>query len=257
MGKFGKDTRRMSARDFKAQEDLAKKFGYKKMSAFKLEVAKAIKGFCAGGGYLFAMCSGSESLDVALAADGVDIVPSQFDGDGMDAKVQEKLNFEKALAFENFFISSEEFDGERRGGPRSFSDINIGLGSGWGGFSEEEIDSYFNLFEFSAKWDVIPALLTQNHQNTIREFMGQTTGFNKKTVKSNVLVMGTSKTSDRYIYGEVGHGQFAFYAGHDPEGRRGFHRMPTDLNLHTNSPGYRLILNNVLFPSARKKKRKT
>jgi hypothetical protein len=258
-GQFGKDTRRMSADDIGAQENLAKKFGFKKVSGLKLEVAKAIKSFCAGGGYLFAMCSGSESLDVALAANGIDIVPSQFDGDGIDPKAQEKLNFEKTLAFESFLLSNDEYDGERRGGLRSFSNINIGINQGWGGggFGEEENDTYFNLFEFSAKWDIIPALLTQNHQNIIREFIGQTTGFNKNTVKSNVLIMGTSKTSDRYIYGEVGHGQFAFYAGHDPEGRRGFHRTPTDLNLHTNSPGYRLILNNVLFPSAQKKKRKT
>ncbi|MBC7407318.1 MAG: asparagine synthetase B [Arcicella sp.] len=255
-GQFGKDLQKMSAQDMKAQEDLAKKLGFKKNSQLKLEVAKAIKAFCAGGGYLFAMCSGAETIDVALAAEGIDIVSSKFDDDGIDPDAQSKLDFSKTLAFDNFILSLEEESGMRRG--RSFSNINSSAnGQGWGGWGEDEVDSYFNLFSFSAKWDIIPALLTQNHESQIREFMGQTTAFNKKTVKSNVLVLGSSKTSDRYIYGEIGKGQFAFYGGHDPEGRKGFHRTPTDLNIHPHSPGYRLILNNVLFPSARKKKRKT
>lgn len=255
-GQFGKDLQKISALDMKAQEDLAKKFGFKKNSQLKLEVAKAIKTFCAGGGYLFAMCSGAETIDVALAAEGIDIVPSKFDDDGIDPEAQSKLDFSKTLAFDNFILSLDEDSGMRRG--RSFSNINSSAnGQGWGGWGEDEIDSYFNLFSFSAKWDIIPALLTQNHEFQIREFMGQTTAFNKKTIKSNILVLGSSKTSDRYIYGEIGKGQFAFYGGHDPEGRKGFHRTPTDLNIHPHSPGYRLILNNVLFPSARKKKRKT
>ena len=256
-GQYGKDRRRMNFDDVQAQEKIARKFGYKKVSELKLEVAKAIKGFCAGGGYLFAMCSGSESLDVALAAEGLDIVPSQYDGDEADPNAQIKLDFEKTIAFGSFLL--ETGDGGGRG-MRSFSNINAQMGGGWGAGGwggEDETDTYFNLFTFSAKWDIIPALLTQNHEFQIREFMGQTNAFNKTTVKSNVLVMGNTKNTDRYIYGELGRGQFAFYAGHDPEGRRGFHRMPTDLNLHPNSPGYRLILNNVLFPSARKKKRKT
>lgn len=258
-GQYGKDKRRMTFDDVQAQEKIAKKFGFKKVSQLKLEVAKAIKGFCAGGGYLFAMCSGSESLDVALAAEGVDIVDSQYDGDAADPDAQHKLDFEKTIAFGSFLL--ENGDGGGRG-MRSFSNINAKMAGGWGGASggwgdEEEIDTYFNLFTFSAKWDIIPALLTQNHQFQIREFMGQTNAFNKATVKSNCLIMGTGQNSDRYIYGEIGRGQFAFYGGHDPEGRRGFHRVPTDLNLHPNSPGYRLILNNVLFPSAKKKKRKT
>lgn len=254
-GQYGKDRRRMTQKDVQAQEEIARKFGFSKVSQLKLEVAKNIKAFCAGGGYLFAMCSGAETIDVALAADGVDIVPSQFDGDGSDPTAQSKLNFEKTLAFGDFILQGE--DEGFRGGMRSFSNINSSNGRGWGGWDEEETDTYFSLFTFSAKWDVIPAMLTQNHESLIREFMGQTSAFNKKTVKSNVLVMGQSSTSDRYIYGEVGKGQFAFYGGHDPEGRRGFHRTPTDLNLFPHSAGYRLILNNVLFPSAQKKKRKT
>lgn len=256
-GQYGKDRRRMTFEDVQAQEKIAKKFGFDKVSKLKLEVAKAIKGFCAGGGYLFAMCSGAESLDVALAAEGLDIVPSQYDGDDADSNVQQKLDFEKTIAFGSFLLESGDGGGR---GMRSFSNINAQMAGGWGGGSwggEDETDTYFNLFTFSAKYDVIPALLTQNHEFQIREFMGQTNAFNKTTVKSNCLILGTGKNSDRYIYGEIGRGQFAFYGGHDPEGRRGFHRTPTDLSLHPNSPGYRLILNNILFPSAKKKKRKT
>ncbi|GAA4463183.1 hypothetical protein GCM10023189_40930 [Nibrella saemangeumensis] len=247
-GQFGRSIRRMSAADLKAQEDIARKFGYAKVSQMKLAVAKTIKGFCAGGGYLFAMCSGAETFDIALAAEGIDIVDSQFDGDGIDPSAQSKLDFSKTFAFYNFTL---DLDNGYRG--MSFSDIN----STSGRWSYDEPSSYFTLFEFSAKWDVIPAMLTQNHANIIKEFHGQTTAFRKQTVKPNVLVMGTSKTADRYIYGEMGNGQWTFYGGHDPEGIRGNFRNPTDLNLHPHSPGYRLILNNVLFPSARKKKRKT
>ncbi|MEA5457628.1 hypothetical protein VB796_01180 [Arcicella sp. LKC2W] len=255
-GQYGKNLWRISPEDIKAQENIAKKFGFKKNSDLKLEVAKAIKAFCAGGGYLFAMCSGAETIDVALAAEGIDIVSSEFDGNGIDKEAQQNLDFSKTLAFGDFLLELGNDSGERR--MRSFSNINSSVGGkGFGGWSEDENETYFNLFNFSAKWDIIPALLTQNHEFQIREFMGQTTAFNKKTVKPNVLVMGSSKSSDRYIYGEVGRGQFAFYGGHDPEGRKGFHRTPTDLNIHPHSPGYRLILNNVLFPSARKKKRKT
>lgn len=251
-GQFGKNLRRMSSEDIKAQEDIARRTGYKKISQMKLAVAKAIKGFCAGGGYLFAMCSGAESLDVALAAEGVDIVESTFDGDGADPNAQEKLDFGKTIAFENFKLSTDE---DYRG--MSFSDINYATGR-WG----DEQMTFFKLFDFSAKWDVIPTMLTQNHEFVIREFFGQTTAFRKTTVKSSVLTMGESKASARYLYGELGLGQWTFYGGHDPEGVRGgggggSWRMPTDLNLHPHSPGYRLILNNVLFPSAKKKKRKT
>ena len=236
-GQYGRNMRRMSA------------LKYPKVSALKLDVAKMIKLFCMGGGYLFAMCSGAETLDIALSAEGTDIVSSRFDGDDIDAHAQSKLDFSKTLAFENYSLYLNDGEGY---GSMSFSDINV-----WSGRFDDEVTSYFDLFDFSAKWDVIPAMLGQNHEHLIREFMGQTSAFNKKTVKSNVLVMGEGKESHRYIYGELGLGQWVFYGGHDPEGRRGFHRTPTDLNLFPHSPGYRLILNNVLFPSARKKKRKT
>jgi hypothetical protein len=247
-GQYGRNLRRMSQEDVRAQEEITRKYGYSKVSHMKLAVAKRIKEFCAGGGYLFAMCSGAETFDIALAAEGVDIVDAQFDGDGVDPNAQSKLDFSKTFAFENFHLQLD--DGY---GGMWFSDINASLGSY--GFGQS--DDVFTLFDFSAKWDVIPSMLVQNHEYQIREFSGQTSAFTKKTVKSNVLVMGQSKSSDRYLYGEVGVGQWTFYGGHDPEGRRGGHRMTTDLNLYPHSPGYRLILNNVLFPSARKKKRKT
>ena len=250
-GQFGRNMRRMSYKDMKAQEEIAQRFKYNKISALKLDVAKTIKAYCMEGGFLFAMCSGAETLDIALSAEGVDIVSSRFDGDNVDNKAQEMLDFNKTFAFEDFTLYLNDGDGYGYNS-MSFSDINASNGR-----FDEEINSYFNLFDFSAKWDFIPAMLVQNHEHLIREFMGQTTAFNKKTVKSNVLVMGESKESNRYIYGEIGLGQWVFYGGHDPEGRRGFHRTPTDLNLFPHSPGYRLILNNVLFPSAKKKKRKT
>ena len=248
-GQFGRNLRRTTEADVKAQEAIASRFGFKKVPQMKLAVAKLIKEFCAGGGFLFAMCSGAETFDIALAAEGIDIV-DQLDGDGVDPNAQSKLDFDKTFAFYNFKLQLDEYDG------MSFSDINSSGGGfrGWGG----EGNSYFNLFDFSAKWDVIPAMLVQNHENLIREFFGQTTAFTKRTVKPSALIMGTSASADRYIYGEMGRGQWTFYGGHDPEGRGGGGRkMPTDLNLYPNSPGYRLILNNILFPSARKKKRKT
>jgi hypothetical protein len=249
-GQFGKNLRRMSEQDMQIQKDLAKRLKYNKISEMKLDVAKSIKTFCAGGGFLFAMCSGAETLDIALAAEGVDIVSSRYDGDDIDADAQEKLDFSQTFAFENFKLIFNESGGW---GGISFSNINANLNGGF----DEDTESYFNLFNFSAKWDFIPAMLCQNHEHLIREFMGQTSAFNKNTVKSKVLVMGESKVSNRYIYGEFGTGQWVFYGGHDPEGRRGSHRIPTDLHIFPHSPGYRLILNNVLFPSARKKKRKT
>ncbi|MCY7358732.1 MAG: asparagine synthetase B [Rudanella sp.] len=248
-GQFGRNLHRMSAEDIKAQETIAGKYGYSKVSQMKLAVAKKIKEFLAGGGYLFAMCAGAETFDIALAAEGVDIVGSSFDGDGADPDAQSKLDFSKTVAFYSFNL---EGDGGYRGFS-SFSDINSAVGRGY-----DQPGTFFELFNFSAKWDVIPAMLTQNHQTIIKEFFGQTTAFRKGAVKPNVLVMGEGKTSDRYLYGELGRGQWTFYGGHDPEGMRGNNfRTPTDLNLHPHSPGYRLILNNVLFPSARKKKRKT
>ena len=244
-GQFGRHLRRESQLEADLQKITASKRGYAKVSEMKLDVAKKIKGFCAGGGYLFAMCSGAETFDIALSADGVDITESIYDGDEADPEAQSKLDFNKSLAFENFTMES--------GYSRKFSDINTGWGDYW------QRKDFFNLFEFSAKWDIIPSLLTQNHEHTIREFIGQTTAFSKYVVKSSALILAENRKLNnvRYIYGELGRGHWTYYSGHDPEGNPGQWREPTDLNQHPNSPGYRLILNNVLFPSAKKKKQKT
>ena len=236
--------------DVKIQEATAKRNSFKKVSEMKLAVAQTIRGFCAGGGFMFAMCSGPETFDVALAANGIDIVERMFDGDGSDPQAPAKLDFNQTFAFHNFKLDLNPSNNE-------FSTID----------SRPEISSgatfasdFFTLFDFSAKWDIVPAMLTQNHDKVIKGFMGQTTSFKRGLIKPSVLVMGETKTMDeaKYIHGEFGKGQWTFYGGHDPEDYR--HMVgdpPTDLNLHPNSPGYRLILNNVLFPAAKKKKQKT
>lgn len=246
-GQHGRFMRRESqVMQAKLQEITAQQFGYGKVSQMKLDVAKKIKTYLGSGGYVFAMCSGAETIDIALAANGVDISGSAFDGDEMDPEAQEKLDFSQTLAFENFTL---EYSG------RKFSDINSGASrpNYW-----ETPNSFFRLFDFSAKWDVIPSMLTQNHEHVIREFHGQTSVFNKFLIKPMALILGenTLENRVRYIYDEFGKGHWTFYSGHDPEGNPGPGRR-TDLNLHPHSPGYRLILNNVLFPSARKKKQKT
>jgi len=245
-GQFGRHLRNDSQLEADLQKITASKMGYTKVTQMKLDVAKKIKAFCAGGGYLFAMCSGAETFDIALAANGVDISESTFDGDEADPNAQSKLDFFQSLAFENFTMEP--------GYSRKFSDIN----TGWGDYGSRGKD-FFSLFEFSAKWDIVPSLLTQNHEHTIKEFIGQTTAFNKYVVKATALVLAENRRLNnvRYIYGELGRGHWTFYSGHDPEGTPGRWREPTDLNQHPNSPGYRLILNNVLFPSAKKKKQKT
>lgn len=245
-GQHGRYMRRNASRiEADIQEVTAQRLGFKKVSEMKLAVAKKIKAFCGAGGYLFAMCSGAETFDIALAAEGVDINESTYDGDDSDPGAQEKLDFEKTLAFEKFTLEP--------GYSRRFSDINV---------NRDYFDAsndFFVVFKFSAKWDIVPTMLTQNHDYYIREFHGQTTAFNKYVVKPTALILGENKSKNhvRYIYGELERGHWTYYSGHDPEGIPGRGRGPTDLNLFPNSPGYRLILNNVLFPSAKKKKQKT
>lgn len=245
-GQAGRHLRPESQLEADLQKITASKLGYATVPEMKLNVAKKIKEFCAGGGYLFAMCSGAETFDIALAANGVDIAESMFDGDEPDPEAGAKLDFTNTLAFENFTMEP--------GYSRKFSDIN----TGWGDYGQRSSD-FFTLFEFSAKWDIIPSLLTQNHEHAIREFIGQTTAFSKYIVKSSALVLAENRSLNnvRYIYGELGRGHWTYYSGHNPEGNPGHWREPVDLNQHPNSPGYRLILNNVLFPSAKKKKQKT
>ncbi len=228
-------------------EALARSFGFAKVSQCKLAVAKKIKEFVAGGSFMFAMCSATESFDVALAAEGIDICASIFDGDGIDSDAQEQLDFSKTFAFQNFQLNSQM--------GMNFSTIDNSMRRN----RDINID-YFALFDFSAKYDPIPTMLTQNHTKIIKGFMGQTTSFKKSCVKPEVLTLGETKPfgESRYIHGVIGQGFFSFYGGHDPEDYMHRHTDPdTDLSLHPNSPGYRLILNNILFPAAKKKKRKT
>lgn len=231
-----------------AAELFATKLGYNKVSEEKGAVAKKIRDFVIGGGFMFAMCSATDSFDIALAADGVDICESMFDGDASEPSYQSKINYANSFAFKDFIL-------DRKPEHYEFSNIDM---------TEKRMipmeKDYFTLMEFSAKWDPIPSMLCQNHTQLVKGFMGQTTAFDQTLVKSNVLVMGTCEINGeaRYIHGEKGKGMFTFYSGHDPEDYQ--HRVgdpATVLDLHPNSPGYRLILNNVLFPAARKKKQKT
>jgi hypothetical protein len=225
----------------------AKMLGFKKVSKLKLAVANNLKNFVLGGGFLFTMCSGTDSFDIALSAHSTDICEEMFDGDGADPNCQQKLDYNNTFAFHNFQLEQNPYVYE-------YSNID-----GTPLHKNESLDK-FTLFEFSAKWDVIPTMLTQCHTDIINDFMGQTTDFKKDFIKSNVLILGENKAlgTAKYVHGEMGQGTWTFYGGHDPEDYQ--HMVqdpPTDLNLHPNSPGYRLILNNILFPAAKKKKRKT
>ncbi len=250
-GKFWASYRNASwyKEQVKEAEDMALKHGYATVSELKLAVSKKIRDFTMGGGFLFAMCSATDSYDIALAAEGVDICDRMFDGDPIESGAQAKLDYTKSFAFKDFKIELN---------PMAYEVSSIDVDPRTRKVKEE--NDLFALNEFSAKWDVIPTILTQNHERVIKAFMGQTTAFNKDQVKSTVIIMGENKSLNeaRYIHGTMGKGQFTFYGGHDPEDYR--HMVgepPTDLNLHPNSPGYRLILNNILFPSVKKKKQKT
>ena len=230
-------------------EESARKHGFGKVSHLKLATVKRIKAYVASGGFLFAMCSATDTYDIALAAEGHDIIESMYDGDGADPRAQSKLDFSKTIAFENFTIERD---------PMRYEYSNIDNQANERGLVEK--NDYFTLFEFSAKWDPIPTMLTQNHQQIIHGFMGQTTGFKKQLVKGDVVIMGQTPSINeaKYLHGVLGRGFWTFYGGHDPEDYQHFvNEPPTDLNLHPNSPGYRLILNNILFPAAKKKKQKT
>ncbi len=232
----------------KDAEKLATELGFTKVSEEKLAVAKKIRDYVIGGGFMFAMCSATDSFDIALAAAGVDIVEAMFDGDASTPNYQSKINYNKTFAFTDFDLVKNPTTYE-------FSSIDMTRKR-----RIPKTSDYFSLIEFSAKWDPVPTMLTQNHTILVKGFMGQTTSFDRSTVKSNVLVLGENKTNReaRYIHGTKGKGMFTFYGGHDPEDYT--HRVgdpKTELDLHPTSPGYRLILNNVLFPAAKKKKQKT
>ena len=232
----------------KSFEKNAKELGFNKVSQAKLAVAKKIKEYVLSGGFLFAMCSATDSYDIALASEGVDICQHMFDGDPIDNDIETKLNYKNTLAFKDFELVKNPNRYE-------FSSIDATQTRK----IKRNLD-FFTLFDFSAKWDPVPTMLCQNHMQVIKGFMGQTTSFRNKYLKSDVIIMGETKSTNesRYIHGKLGNGTWTFYGGHDPEDYQ--HKVgdpKTDLSLHPNSPGYRLILNNILFPAAKKKKLKT
>jgi len=232
----------------KEAEALATKLGYSKVSEEKLDVALKIREYVIGGGFMFAMCSAADSFDIALSAQGLDICEPMFDGDGSDANYQNRIDYKRTFAFTDYTL-------EQSPNIYEFSTIDMTRKR-----RIPKTTDYFTLMDFSAKWDPIPTMLCQNHTALVKGFMGQTTSFTRDQIKSNVLIMGENKTNGeaKYIHGIKGKGFFTFYGGHDPEDYT--HRVgdpKTELELYPTSPGYRLILNNVLFPAARKKKQKT
>lgn len=232
-------------------ELMAKKLGFRKVSDEKGVVARAIKDYMAKGGFVFAMCSATETMDIALAAENVDIVPEELDGDPVDPDCQNKLDYSKTLAFIDFEVSTNAYEYKHSTIDTTPDKVAARLGL--------EAD-YFTLFDFSAKLDPVPCMLVQNHVSVVQGFMGQTTAFRKNLVKKYVTILGETEGRDevKYIHGNYGRGTWTFFGGHDPEDYE--HRVedpPTDLSLHKSSPGYRLILNNILFPAAKKKERKT
>ncbi len=230
-------------------EESARLHGFSKVSHLKLAVTHKIRDYTNSGGFLFAMCSATDTYDIALSAEGVDICGPMFDGDPADPAANSKLDYSKTFAFKDYKLIQNPYIYE-------YSDIDNQYNER--GLTEE--NDFFSLFQFSAKWDPIPTMLTQNHEHVIHGFMGQTTAYKKKMIKGDVIIMGETADIDeaRYVHGVSGKGFWTFYGGHDPEDYQHFvGEEPTDLNLHPNSPGYRLILNNILFPAAKKKKRKT
>jgi hypothetical protein len=250
-GKFWRNYRNAPWYQQQVQESeaMAAQLGYAKVSGMKLAVATRIRDYVAGGGYLFTMCSGTDSYDIALAAEGVDICTAEFDHDPIDPQAQQKIDFARGFAFKDYRLVVDPNIYE-------FSDIDAtDIHSRIG-----QTRDFFTLFDFSAKWDLVPSMLCQSHEQVVRGFMGQTTAFRSSLVKPGITVMGENKAQGtvKYIHGEFGLGQWTYYGGHDPEDYQ--HMVgdpPTDLALHPNSAGYRLILNNILFPAARKKKQKT
>ena len=255
-GQYGKFYAQFSSTPWYVEQQImyekkAKQLGFKKVSEMKGAVARKIKEYIAAGGFMFAMCSATDSYDIALAAENVDICESMYDGDPADPNAQKKLDYSKCLAFENFMLETNPLIYE-------YSEIDIPP-SPLIDLSQQSSD-YFTLFEFSAKYDPVPTMLTQDHANIIKGFIGQTTNFKKSLIKKNVIILAEKEGTEqvRYLHGNYGRGTFTFYSGHDPEDyQHAVGDPPTDLKLHKNSPGYRLILNNILFPAAKKKQQKT
>lgn len=237
--------------EVRTQERIAVDLGFSKVSDLKLAVAEKIRDYVIKGGFLFAMCAATDTYEIALAAWNTDIVPAVFDGDGIDPDYKEKLDFSRTFAFENFSIITD---------PNIYEFSDIDIPPGYDPYAIDMNTDYFSLFEFSAKWDPVPTMLTQNHEDLIRGFMGQTSNFNRERIKKHVVVMGDTPGTSRvkYLHGNAGRGTFTYLGGHDPADYRHFvGDPPTNLELYKNDPGYRLILNNILFPAAKKEKRKT
>ena len=231
-----------------SQNASANFMGFQKVSEMKREVSLTLRNFVLGGGFLFTMCSGTDSFDIALAAQDVDICDPMFDGDPADSQANSKLVFSEGLAFQDYNLEMNPliYEFSNIDGTKDHRDI-------------KQINDFFTLFDFSAKWDIVPTMLTQSHKRVITGFMGQTTSFRKEFIRPDVTVMGDNRnlSTAKYIHGELGRGQWTYYGGHDPEDYKHMvNDPPTDLNLHPNSPGYRLILNNILFPAAKKKGKK-
>jgi len=249
-GKFFRNYQHMPwyQEEVSTNEQVARKMGFLKVSEMKMVVSKTIQSYVANGGFLFAMCAATDTYDIALAAQHTDICESMYDGDPAAHDMNDHLDFTQTFAFHNFKVEKDPYKYE-------FSDIDVTDTR-----KVNMVSDYFTLFEYSAKWDPVPTMLCQNHTRVVKGFMGQTTAYNKDLLKPEVLVMGELKSANeaRYIHSEYGNGTWTFYGGHDPEDyRHAVGDPPTELKLYPNSPGYRLILNNVLFPAAKKKKQKT
>jgi hypothetical protein len=255
-GQYGKFYANFSTQPWYVEQQVmyekkAHELGFRKVSDMKKAVAVKIKEYIAAGGFLFSMCSATDTYDIALASLNTDICESMYDGDPADPKAQKKLDYSQCLAFENFTLETNPLRYE-------YSDIDLPP-SDMVDLLNPETD-YFTLFEFSAKYDPVPTMLTQDHANIIKGFIGQTTNFKKSLIKKSVTILAEKEGTEevRYIHGNYGRGTFTFYGGHDPEDyKHAVGDPPTDLRLHKNSPGYRLILNNILFPAAKKKQQKT
>ena len=254
-GQYGKFYKNYNKRAWYKQMEsdfnfTANKYGFSSVHNLKKDIAFKIKQYMSNGGFVFAMCSATDSFDIALSALNVDIAHQVFDGTGIDPNYNTKLNYHNCVAFENFELYTD---------PMIYEYSTIDLPPGHKPVAKGAEEDYFTLFEFSAKWDPVPTMLTQNHVGVINGFMGQTTSFNRENIKKHITILGEVEGEDivKYIHGNVGKGSFTFLGGHDPEDYRHIGDPPTNLSLHRNSPGYRLILNNILFPSARKKDRKT
>ena len=255
-GQYGKFYKYRNQAWYKNMENdfniTANKYGFNSVHKFKKTIALKIKNYIINGGFLFAMCSATDSFDIALAFYSTDFVHQIYDKTPIDNNYMSKANYENGVAFENYTLYTD---------PTIYEYSTIDFPPSHKALSQRSAESdYFNLSSFSAKWDPVPTMLIQNHTNNINGFMGQTTGYNKKFLKDHVVILGEDLYSDqvKYIHGKIGKGTFTFLGGHDPEDYRHFvNDPPTDLDLHRNSPGYRLILNNILFPAAKKKKKKT